>query len=866
MEDLRSKRYDVYALAFFLVLTFILSLKQVVPFNSVDEAEIFGWLKQVDQEGFPAINYPPLFIYFHYVLSWIYGHVFSFLGIIPSASDFLYTETGFRFTIEAGRVINACLGTVTVYWVYKTGREFYGRHAGLAAALVMACNPLLVLYSHIFKPEIAVTLLMTVTLYYLLKYLHSEAGEKRRRYLLYASILFGLALACKTNAFPILAVFFLVLLLPRRITRVPADAGEPAKQGKFKKFLGKKWAVVPTGIAAGFLAGAPNWLINPLGNIKLLTAQNSPAVGMLAGQLEPRSITETYGALGLDLIQHLGPVAVGLFVIAVIAGFVNRVQKDLLLSVYILSYVALLAFFGDYAVRFALPLIPAAALLIAKLLFVDLETLSHFKGRWNFRPMWKHAVPVLWVLFAAYGLLNLVGNIKTFNLLNTQSQRNRITEYRQQHNLDKKRFNIGHQVLTPRIKRMHVKINNRFQLKHRRRHKNRTLHFIQAHLQTYLNFTNLEKKIPGALNLSGHKPFHTIKKRKYQPWNRDCVFLYKISPKLINVKPGNKTVRFPRPYYEAEDTSFLPLQPYEKNPNFGIMKNGSFYRTIYSTREIKRLTLWLFSYQPDADVILRVNNLEKVIKFENRPPMQQLVIKNPRAKSLHYDYVYEIELSSPQRNLAKKPYYIAWHPEYDVFSKGSGKPGEPGKQAAAKFRLPGKGNPPGVFTKKRFPLWALLVYKETGIDLSLLSYLSTHYMYYDTTKKLHKHLELDFTPVERGSYYVGVNAEPASPYHPLGTGVIIECTYYTLTGGRRERIAMKGKPGKLFALNIREPIAFVKIKIKNLRENNYLVSKVSLTPNYLWHFNKHLVKKRKKPKPHARKKRKPNVNKQRKNR
>jgi hypothetical protein len=40
-----------------LMVTFILSIKQVHPFNSYDEEALMNWTKALDKDAFPALRY-----------------------------------------------------------------------------------------------------------------------------------------------------------------------------------------------------------------------------------------------------------------------------------------------------------------------------------------------------------------------------------------------------------------------------------------------------------------------------------------------------------------------------------------------------------------------------------------------------------------------------------------------------------------------------------------------------------------------------------------------------------------------------------------------------------------------------------------
>ncbi|NIM11720.1 MAG: hypothetical protein GTO45_06470, partial [Candidatus Aminicenantes bacterium] len=563
MESEKKKDTAVnVVLALILVVTFILSVKQSAPFDSVDEIGLMYWIRNLDLDPFPVLNYPPLFLYLHYILSWVYGIILTLLGIISDSSFFLASDTGFRFALEAGRVINALLVTLLVYVVYKTGKEFFSKLTGLMAALLVSVNYLVILYAHFFKPGILVTLLITVTLYFLLKYHHTS----KPRYILFSSFFFGLSTAAQFNAFPFILVIVLAVLLTFKVSPITGE--------KKPRPLKKVFLFLPLGTAAGFFLGAPNWLIHPIGNIKNTIKLYSPDPGILHQQFEPKSFLEVQGAFFQDLIAHFGLIFFIFLAAGIVIAFLSRDKRDILVTCFIIIYIVGFSFFGYYGERFGLPVYPAVALMVGKALFVDIKKVfQRFRLLPQFAGAFKYAAVLLWIFIGGYALNQTIDNVKTFNLMKTQSRWDRILEYRQQHNITDENYNVARQIYTPPFRRGDTKLTRGFHLRFPKRDRKKTLHFIQAHLPTYNWFTAGEeakgKKESKTINLRRHKPFYEVRKRTYQPWDPECVFLYRIPKELQGIEPGKEEVWLPRPFYRGEHTSFLPLHVYEQNPNFG---------------------------------------------------------------------------------------------------------------------------------------------------------------------------------------------------------------------------------------------------------------------------------------------------------
>ncbi len=823
----KSESAEKILLFLILMVTFILGIKQMHPFSSYDEEALMNWIKALDKDAFPALRYPPLFIYLHYILSLIYKAVLSLLGIIDATSGFLSSDFGFRFTLEAGRVVSALFGTLTVYFAYKMGKEFYDKCTGFATALLMCCNYVLILYSHIFKSDILVTLLMTITLYFMLKYLHTPKPV----YIFFLSLFFGLAVAAKTNAFPVILVIIPVVLFT-------------AKEGS-RKLIRKEFLLLPAGAVTGFFAGAPNWLIDPIGNLKVFFSEFSVAGGIDLTSHDLKSPGETFLEVAGDFIAYFGLIFFFFLIAAVVTGFLTKSKKDILISSFIIVYIGFLGIVGFYAYRFALPIFPAAALLIGKFLFMDLKKL--FQRLRRYRDLWQYVLPLLWVPVAVYVLQNTIKDVKSFNLLKTQSLWERTFEFREQHNLLGKRFNTGRQFFSPRVERNDIKIAKEFIVEYKKKDRNKILHFIQAHLSTYESFMKMtaeekEKKDPHAIRLDLFKPFYRVKKREYQPWDPGCVFLYRISPALLDIKPGQREIEFPRLFYRSTHTSFLPLQIYEKNPNFGRLDNGIYKLWLYSTKEIEKIKIFLFSLQRDFDLTIKINNRATAIKknYNERAAVEIVELENLRHKRFYYDYVYSIEITPGQEWFKQEPYYFVFYPVYSENADEQGN--ETGKKPAVLLPTLTGWDIPQLFSDEPVPPPVKSLYTETGVDLSLLAFLNNHHLYKNSHNTVND-ISIDFIPLERGQYILRLEGGKVISASPPGATAVVECTFYSGKGIRKKEVVLVGESFPDIPIDSNAPLSFVKIDVKGLRENNYFINRVTITPDYRYFITTQLFRK-----------------------
>ena len=126
--------------------------------------------------------YPSFYFYLNlviwraYVLLKLFIHQFD-----PNSSFGTFAQQNTQTMYLIGRYVGAILGSLTILITYLIGRRFYGVLAGVLAALFLAFNPVHSLNSHFFKSDIATAFFMTLSLYFMVKYL--EEGIKRNLYL-----------------------------------------------------------------------------------------------------------------------------------------------------------------------------------------------------------------------------------------------------------------------------------------------------------------------------------------------------------------------------------------------------------------------------------------------------------------------------------------------------------------------------------------------------------------------------------------------------------------------------------------------------------------------------------------------------------
>lgn len=787
-------------LIFILFIAFLLYIKQFLPFESVDETMIAGFVWDLHRTPFPVNLYPPFFLYIHFLLSLAYKSILMFLGAVESHAHFLST-IGLSVTVETARVINALLATALVYLVFRMGKKFYNPSVAFFAALVMAFNPLVVLHAHIFKSDILVSLLITLSLFLLFKHIHTP----RRTFIYFSAYLYGLAVAAKYNVFVFAPVILLALLMTRKEIRT--------------RRMIRTAVLLPLVMAAGFFTGAPNWLVHPLGNIRLFLEKYGFGSHSVFEPYRLYSPLQTYLEFLTTWISDFGWVFVLILIIAIPVALLTRGKKATLLAAFILIYVILFGFTGFYGDRFSLPLYSGMALLVGKTLFVDL------KSRWlAWKKPWTPVAVIIWLGTALFLISAIQANLSTFNLLKTKSKSKWASDYREQHHLVPQRFHIAFQHMTPRI-RGGIKLNGSLKLRFYQRHHHLTPDFIQLVHDRYREFMKTYDRSKSRLTIdfSAFRPFHLIRKPKIQPWDNDFIFLYRISRGLsaVDPPPALTGTPLPRCFTMNPHTSYFPLQPYEKNPGFGKTHQGRYHHYLYSREKIPGLKILLFNPLKRYDLTLRVNNRTRRFRKKNAPAVVPLELSELTPKKRFPDHVYQMEI---KKNTGLEPCYFVFWP------RGSG-PGEQKSVIVDPAGPPIREPIPPLFSQNDPPPWQKDFYGKTGIDLSLLSFINTVELYRNTGQTPGD-VKIDCVPLEPGIYTLSVTGESIMDAPPGSKTQRLTCRLYSIRGVEKIQSVLKYGTTDI-SLEIRGTPHFLQLTVKDMVPNNYLLREITVRPDYL---------------------------------
>lgn len=295
-----------------------------------DEFLVMGAAGSVLLTGFPRFyNYPSLFIYL--------------VAIAVSAGSAYGLVHGLAGMYLCARVVSALMGVVAVAAAYWAGKSIWGRAEGLLAALVLCIAPLHVQHSHFATVDVPSTLFVAACFGYAGLVLKRGSW---RDYVL-CGVMAGLAAGTKYNA----GLVVLSLIAAHFIGGKERNAG-----------LRRLLAALGCAIAA-FVICTPASILRSSEFVYGLTYElHHSATGhglVFAGTGNGFVYTFTS-----SLWYGLGPALAILFGAATIYGVSKMDRRALTILAFAIPYYALISISQVRFARYALPLLPAAALLI----------------------------------------------------------------------------------------------------------------------------------------------------------------------------------------------------------------------------------------------------------------------------------------------------------------------------------------------------------------------------------------------------------------------------------------------------------------------------------------------------------------------
>jgi len=560
----------------------------------------------------------------------------------------------------------------------------------------------------------------------------------------------------------------------------------------------------------GFLVGAPNWVVHP---VKSFLLAYRLAFFNFREYHFYDSFSSSYGYYFVDLWRTLGPVFVILFLAGVLFAFLRRKKEEMIIVLSLFLYFIFQGSSDYYGTRVILPLYGGVALIIA---------IAAFQAICSFvkKPLLRLAFTI--AVFFAVSILSL-GNIRDsvslFNLWKSNSTWEEALNFRQAH--IPSTFSFGREMFTP----IRAGDKGRWDISDIPDgffHGPDALPFLNTGLLTeYVlkqsRSADIRKNFQ--TRLREYRVFHKVSKPKFSPWDGDILFWYHPNSRLLASRPGQKCVALPRLFSRHEGTTFFyPLQPYEKDPGFFSLEGSFFGKWILSSRPLGTISLTLFCPEGEIEAKVKLNDREIVLKASQGTAAKAFTAPPPLSFQKSPSYRLEVNLPREHSSAFLLLQEIPSIPPSEIFSVSSSL----------------EGDPPALFSSEDPPGWVREFYRQTGIDLSLLS-LTQKVVLWENLE----HSLLPFTPewtvLSRGVYRWEMETEPI--LKNVSTNVPPPLQIVCFRGNRLETRTLiweKIDSGHYVAfLENPEEKIFLQVTTGDFQRQNLLIRRFLLCPDYL---------------------------------
>jgi hypothetical protein len=145
-----------------------------------------------------------------------------------------------------------------------------------------------------------------------------------------------------------------------------------------------------------------------------------------------------------------------------------------------------------------------------------------------------------------------------------------------------------------------------------------------------------------------------------------------------------------------------------------------------------------------------------------------------------------------------------------------------------------EGDPPSVFSPVTPPGWAREFYRQTGIDLSLLS-LTQEVLFWDNAERSLLPFASEWTVLARGVYRWEMETEPLLNAVPTGSPPDFEIVCFRGQRLQTQTLSWQKVSAGRYAVFFENPekIFFLRVKTGDFQKQNLLLRRILLRPDYL---------------------------------
>ncbi len=250
-----------------------------------------------------------------------------------------------------GRAVVATCGVVSVYLVYRLGKEAFSRPVGLLAALFLAVEPLHVRYSHVAVTDVPATMFGLLALLLFLR----AARLRSPRTLLWGALAAGLATGTKYNLG--------MLVVPGVIACWYVYRGQPADH-RVRALAARAARRIALPMLLAFVVSTPYAVLDPRHFLGNFASQNKIVAN---GWLGFENVHNGYWYnLSVNLLGSLGIVLLVLGLIGIALALVRRTRADLILVPYVIVYYLYVSSWHALMDRYLLPIVPLLIVLAVR--------------------------------------------------------------------------------------------------------------------------------------------------------------------------------------------------------------------------------------------------------------------------------------------------------------------------------------------------------------------------------------------------------------------------------------------------------------------------------------------------------------------
>ena len=305
--------------------------------------------------------------------------------------DLLGGVNSFANTILLGRYFHTAVAILTILMAYQCGRVFFGRAAGVLAAIMLAIIPAHILCAQRMRPDEIAAFLTTIMMLQSW-WLMSADEEKRLKFYVFAGLTLGVAIALR---------FSLVTMIGAPVAAHVFISKSKNAAEILRSFLDRRLAVMLGAAALGYALASPHTFIYPEWFMQGMKIQWKYQSSPFLDAVDNGPGIYQYGWTMLH--EALGYPLYFLALVGVVLALVRRSQADIVILAAGVPYFILTTFTSWVVVRYTLPLLPLLAILAGRFVAYTMEKIPRHKTVTNV----VVAVILAWTLLADYAYLKM---------------------------------------------------------------------------------------------------------------------------------------------------------------------------------------------------------------------------------------------------------------------------------------------------------------------------------------------------------------------------------------------------------------------------------------------------------------------------